>query len=230
MQAGSSYLSSEDPRIHFGLGPATTVSELIVRFPSGRETRLVGVPANRVVAVREEPWRLTGCVPDLHGRSVARVWDEAVLNAIRRDVPAPTTHARNLFHLSAAMWDAWAAYDRTAVGYFSREKQRAPDVQAARETAISYAAYRILLWRYAQGAGLQTTFDALDRDDDVPLPQPWVREHEGRLTCRAGQPHRGGRDQGRAPRRLARGPALRGRELPVGERAAGRREARDDDA
>ena len=48
-----------------------------------------------------------------------------------------------------------------ADGYFSREKHRAADVQAARETAISYAAYRILLWRYAQGAGLQTTFDAL---------------------------------------------------------------------
>ncbi len=161
VQAGSSYLSSEDPRVHFGLGQATRVTELIVRFPSGRETRLGGVAANRVVAVREEPWRLTGCVRALDRRSVARVWDEAVLAAIRRDVPAPTTHARNLFHLSAAMWDAWAAYDRTADGYFVREKHGAADVQSARETAISYAAYRILLWRYAQGAGLQTTFDAL---------------------------------------------------------------------
>lgn len=161
VQAGSSYLSSEDPRVHFGLGQATTVTELIVRFPSGRETRLGGLAANRVVTVREEPWRLTGCVPALRGRSVARVWDEAVLDAIRRDIPAPTTHARNLFHLSAAMWDAWAAYDPTADGYFVHEKARAADVQAARETAISYAAYRVLLWRYAQGAGLQTTFDAL---------------------------------------------------------------------
>ncbi len=33
VQAGSSYLSSEDPRIHFGLGDATTVSELLVRYP-----------------------------------------------------------------------------------------------------------------------------------------------------------------------------------------------------
>ncbi|MDX6398849.1 MAG: hypothetical protein QOJ43_2257, partial [Gaiellaceae bacterium] len=161
VHAGSSYLSSEDPRVHFGLGDATTVAELIVRFPDGRETRLRTISANRVVAVREEPWRLSACEPSLQGHSVARVWDEAVLDAIRRDVPAPTTHARNLFHLSAAMWDAWAAYDRTADGYFSREKHRAADVQAARETAISYAAYRILLWRYAQGAGLQTTFDAL---------------------------------------------------------------------
>ena len=32
--------------------------------------------------------------------------------AIRRDVPRPTVHARNLFHVSIAMWDAWAAGDR----------------------------------------------------------------------------------------------------------------------
>ena len=161
VQAGGSYLSSEDPRVHFGLGRAATVSELIVRFPSGRETRLAGISANRRVSVSEEPWRLAGCTRQLDGRSVARIWDEAVLDAIRRDVPAPTTHARNLFHLSAGMWDAWAAYDRSADGYFVREKHRSGDVQSARETAISYAAYRILLWRYAQGAGLQTTFDAL---------------------------------------------------------------------
>ena len=98
---------------------------------------------------------------DLHGRSVARVWDEALLDAIRRDVPAPTVHARNLFHTSAAMWDAWAAYDPDADGYFVHEKLEADDVRAARETAISYAAYRILLWRYSRAAGLQETFDEL---------------------------------------------------------------------
>lgn len=98
---------------------------------------------------------------ELEGRSVARVWDEAILDAIRRDVPAPTVHARNLFHVSAAMWDAWAAYDRTADGYLVHEKQSADDVQAAREAAISYAAYRILLHRYSLAAGLEQTFDEL---------------------------------------------------------------------
>src|SRR2546423_11117668 len=34
-QAGSSYLSSQDPRLLFGLGDATTVSELVVRYPGG---------------------------------------------------------------------------------------------------------------------------------------------------------------------------------------------------
>ena len=98
---------------------------------------------------------------DLHGWSVARVWDEALLDAIRRDVPAPTVHARNLFHTSAAMWDAWAAYDSRADGYFVHEKAQADDVQAAREAAVSYAAYRLLLWRYSRAAGLQETFDEL---------------------------------------------------------------------
>jgi hypothetical protein len=102
------------------------------------------------------------CTPrDIHGWSVARVWDEALLDAIRRDVPAPTVHARNLFHTSAAMWDAWAAYDPNADGFFVHEKLVADDVEAARETAISYAAYRLLLWRYSRAAGLQETFDEL---------------------------------------------------------------------
>jgi hypothetical protein len=98
---------------------------------------------------------------DLEGHSVARVWDEALLDAIRRDIPAPTVHARNLFHTSAAMWDAWAAYDPTAEGYFVKEKLHADDVHAAREAAISYAAYRLLLHRYSVASGLQETFDEL---------------------------------------------------------------------
>jgi len=109
-----------------------------------------------------EPFVMDDCVrPDLGGRSVARVWDEALLDAIRRDVPAPTVHARNLFHTSAAMWDAWAAYDPVADGYFIDEKHEADDVEAARETAISYTAYRVLLYRYSRAAGLQQTFDEL---------------------------------------------------------------------
>jgi uncharacterized protein DUF6851 len=109
-----------------------------------------------------QSYLIDGCLrADLHGWSVARVWDEALLDGIRRDVPAPTVHARNLFHTSAAMWDAWAAYDPKAEGYFVHEKLHADDVQAAREAAISYAAYRILLHRYSRAAGLQQTFDEL---------------------------------------------------------------------
>jgi len=51
LHAGSSYLSSEDPRFHFGLGEAKAVRELVVRWPDGSVTRLANVRANRLLAV-----------------------------------------------------------------------------------------------------------------------------------------------------------------------------------
>jgi hypothetical protein len=109
------------------------------------------------------PYVPDGCTrADLDGHSVARVWDEQVLSLVRQVVPAPTEHARNLFHVSAAMWDAWAAYDRAADGYFVTERLSADDVQSARETAMSYAAYRILVWRYGTVADLPSAKDELD--------------------------------------------------------------------
>ncbi len=89
--------------------------------------------------------------------SVARLWDQVLLDAIRRDFPAPTVHSRNLFHLSAAMWDAWAAYDPVAAGYFVDEAHQAEEVKAAREEAMSYAAYRILSHRYQRSVGAEET-------------------------------------------------------------------------
>jgi len=94
--------------------------------------------------------------------SVARVWNEVLLDAIRRDFPAPTVHARNLFHLSAAMWDAWAAYDTQAAGYFVEDDREADDVEAAREEAMSYAAHAILAHRYLHAVGAEETRADLD--------------------------------------------------------------------
>ena len=51
LHAGSSYLSSEDPRAHFGLGAATRVAELIVRSPDGGERHLTDVAADQVLAL-----------------------------------------------------------------------------------------------------------------------------------------------------------------------------------
>lgn len=80
--------------------------------------------------------------------SIARRWNEQILASIRRDIPRPGVHARNLYHLSAAMWDAWAAWDSDAAGLFASDKYTAADVDAARTEAISYAAYRVLAHRY----------------------------------------------------------------------------------
>jgi hypothetical protein len=174
VQAGSSYLSSEDPRVHFGLGGAAMVRELTVRFPGGAVTRLTNVAADRVVNVKRPALRvpaatepqsylLAGCTRgNLGGRSVARVWDDTAQTELQRGLSAPTTQARDLFHLSAAMWDAWAAYDPKADGVIVNEKATAGDVPAAREAAISYAAYRLLLWRASYDANLNRTFASLN--------------------------------------------------------------------
>ena len=51
VQAGSSYLSSEDPPVHFGLGHGTRVRELAVVYPNGVVVRRTNVAANRVLEV-----------------------------------------------------------------------------------------------------------------------------------------------------------------------------------
>ena len=40
---------------------------------------------------------------------MAYQWCEVLLNGIRNDYARPTIHARNLWHTSLAMYDAWAA-------------------------------------------------------------------------------------------------------------------------
>jgi len=85
--------------------------------------------------------------------SIARRWDEEILQAIRLATPRPPVHARNLYHTSAAMYDAWATYDPVARGAFVTEKNTAADVPAARREAMSYAAYRILKNRFVTGNG-----------------------------------------------------------------------------
>lgn len=96
--------------------------------------------------------------------SVARKWNEMLLESIRNDLARPTVHARNLFHVSAAMWDAWAVYDDEAdtwllgntVGGYTCAFDGIPapaDVYQAREEAISYAAYRLLQHRFQFSPG-----------------------------------------------------------------------------
>lgn len=96
--------------------------------------------------------------------SAAREWNEQLLAAIRINVPNPPGHARNLHHVAVAMYDAWAAYDTTAVGYIYNEKisPLPADIEAARHEAISYAAYRVLRNRFGSGAGSATSLASFD--------------------------------------------------------------------
>jgi hypothetical protein len=54
VHAGDSYISHSDWRLHFGLGKATTVDEITVRWPSGKTEKLTKVAVNRVMKIVEK--------------------------------------------------------------------------------------------------------------------------------------------------------------------------------
>lgn len=60
------------------------------------------------------PLTITAFTVNPRPPSIARIWNEALLSAIRIDRARPPVQARNLFHTSAAMYDIWAAYEGTA--------------------------------------------------------------------------------------------------------------------
>jgi hypothetical protein len=53
VRAGTSWLSSEDPRCHFGLGADGEVTELRVRWPDGATTTLTDVAVDSLVEVEK---------------------------------------------------------------------------------------------------------------------------------------------------------------------------------
>ncbi len=87
------------------------------------------------------PWRcllpallLLGLAPACPGAlSTARLWNEENLAAIRIDRPNPPVHARNLFHVATAMYNAWATYDSAAVGCLHHERVTPADLLAQRQ-------------------------------------------------------------------------------------------------
>lgn len=104
--------------------------------------------------------------------SVAREWNNLVLEAIRNDFARPTVHARNLFHHSIISYDAWAAYDPSKSKYFLGDTINGYicafngidiplDVHAAREEAISFASFRFIQNRYASSPSYAATYNMI---------------------------------------------------------------------
>jgi hypothetical protein len=51
--SGGSYLSTNDPRPHFGLGQATTVDAIEVHWPSGKQENFTVPGVDRIVTLTE---------------------------------------------------------------------------------------------------------------------------------------------------------------------------------
>ena len=106
-------------------------------------------------------------------KSVARIWNEALLEAIRGDFARPTIHARNLFHTSIAIYDAWAVYSDEASPYLIGNRvnnftsnllpfEAAEDIVLSRKKAISYAAYRLLSHRFKKSPSFESSQEKFD--------------------------------------------------------------------
>lgn len=95
--------------------------------------------------------------------SIARIWNEAVLSAIRVDRARPPVQARNLFHTSAAMYDIWAAYDGKADTFLLGHpgcpltSPLPPNRVASEKEAISYEMYRLIVERFSGSPGVEAT-------------------------------------------------------------------------
>ncbi len=53
VRAGGSYLSQNDPRLHFGLGQELKMSQVEIRWPSGGVEILHNVPADFIYTIKE---------------------------------------------------------------------------------------------------------------------------------------------------------------------------------
>jgi enediyne biosynthesis protein E4 len=53
VRSGGSYISQSDFRLHFGLGAATKIDELEIRWPSGLVEKLKNLPANEILTLKE---------------------------------------------------------------------------------------------------------------------------------------------------------------------------------
>jgi Na+-translocating ferredoxin:NAD+ oxidoreductase RnfD subunit len=145
IQAGSSYLSSEDPRAHFGLGSAQS-AVVHVRYPWGATTE-TAVHANRIVRVAVPRLRTplvqpaaAACTPAPHAGSIATVWDETAVAVLRAGDASEPVQARDLYDLASTMSAAGPS-----------------------PVSISYAAYQLLLWRASFNANLASSFAILTR-------------------------------------------------------------------
>jgi len=103
--------------------------------------------------------------------SVARDWNEVLLDGIRKDFARPTVHARNLFHSSIIMYDSWALFDdeaetvflgKTFGGYNTTFNgiETPTDTVGAIQEVMSYAMFRLLNHRFVNSPGATESFQS----------------------------------------------------------------------
>ena len=170
---GEGYISQNSSTEFFGVGDATNIEYVEVTWLSGQTDRIENVTPNQQLTIVEGSSPAEPIDDEPAGgeenngssdHSVARQWNEVLLEAIRVDLARPTVHARNLFHSAIAMYDAWALFDPDAETIFLGKSfggyscnfdgiEMPENIDEAREEVMSYALYRLLNHRFADSPG-----------------------------------------------------------------------------
>jgi hypothetical protein len=119
--------------------------------------------------------------------TVVLVWNEAVLAAIRATRPAPPVAARALAIVHTAMYEAWAAYDRRAVGTRLAFVPPPLDSEAAvKADAVGYAAYHAILDLFPdRKSNVDATSAAVGLDPPSSATDPTTSAGIGAAAARA---------------------------------------------
>lgn len=191
VNVGSGYGSQNSYTLQFGLGTFTTAQEIVIRWPDGGIDTYTNINSDfRYLAIEKESLALFDSdnykqaltrnsvliektpppTQDYNSQfhSTAFKWNEAMINAIRSDLARPTVHARNLYHFSLAVYDAWSAFANNASTVLLNKSMRGfftpftgiakpSDLVSARNEAISYAAFRFLMHRFKSSPGAATS-------------------------------------------------------------------------
>ncbi|MEQ9230182.1 MAG: ASPIC/UnbV domain-containing protein, partial [Cyclobacteriaceae bacterium] len=189
---GSGYRSQNSYRQHIGLGANVEIDSLVIFWMDGSKEKYENVLPNQHYLLIQgsgltsfssenlaaaitasntlsDPIEIDDVSTDLSdSHSIARAWNEVLLSGIRGDFARPTVHARNLFHISLAMYDAWAIttgksspifIGNTMGGFESDFSGFTTDeeVSPAAEEAISFAVYRLIDHRFANSPSANET-------------------------------------------------------------------------
>ena len=194
---GNNFTSQNPTQQVFGLADATQISRLTITWPDGNQQVFENLDVNQSleyvhpdggvpiagpiptpISSGGEPLPVPAQEPspleDTRSPSLARQWNELLLEAIRDDFARPTVHARNLFHSSALSFDLWSAYSDTAsaylvgktIGDFTCELdnfEMPENINSAREESISFATYRLLAHRFDSSPGRSNTIARADQ-------------------------------------------------------------------
>ena len=203
-RSGVSYLSQDDPRLHFGLGSCTAVDSVNIRWPSGHSQSVTAVAVDRVLRIEEPEYSgvvvlpsATQVIPtsgpvELDSLGIATTWERAPMVLptevrAKRDVPELDA-ARNAYESAPPNGDPSIRMEYAEALRLNRHHDeaeaiyvqalRAPETQAVANVGLG----QLELSRGDLPAAQSRYRDAIAADDGLAEPHYFT----GNLLVRQG--------------------------------------------